>query len=365
MSQLLSELHNTIQKNGPMPISEYMSLVLGHPDFGYYMSRDPFGSKGDFVTAPEISQVFGELIGLWVGSIWQQADSPDKVRLVELGPGRGTLISDILRTSRYISGFIDAISVHLVETSPYLRRAQEKALSQYRNSLEISWHPDFDSIPEGRLLIIANEFFDALPIEQMVYSKDCWLRRCIGLSSSQDLVLTECQDSEDIASYLPNSIRDRASCGQVFEICPTAIKLASKISKRLSQAGIGALIIDYGHNETASGDTLQALYQQKPVGILQHPGDSDLSAHVDFEALARATRSPKIRVSGPLFQRNFLQDIGIIQRTISLTKGADSRMRKQITEGSQRLLDPNGMGSLFRVMAITEMERPIPPGFSH
>ncbi len=260
-----------------------MALALGHPEWGYYTTRDPFGRKGDFITASEISQVFGEMLGLWCVEVWRQMGAPDPVRLVELGPGRGTLMADALRAAAVSPDFIRAAQVHLVETSPVLREAQRSALA----GRDVVWHDRFDDIPEGPLLLVANEFFDALPVRQLQREADGWCERLVG-NGPQGLQFVLSTPGAPSAALLDPGMRAGAAEGAIAEIQPAALSIAAAISARLGAFGGAALIIDYGYMQSAAGDTLQAVRSHKPHDVLLDPGDADLTVHVDFAALARA-----------------------------------------------------------------------------
>ncbi|WP_051609360.1 class I SAM-dependent methyltransferase [Fodinicurvata fenggangensis] len=354
---LLDSLVRRIRSQGPITVADYMSEALSHPQHGYYQTQDPFGRAGDFITAPEISQMFGELIGLWCADTWQAQGSPPSCALVELGPGRGTLMSDILRAARTLPGFEQTLEVHLVETSPALRRLQQENLA---GRTEPTWHEDLENLPQRPTFFLANEFFDALPVHQYQRSETGWHERLVGLSDDgQNLAF-------GLSGALPDSLcNDLPECspGDVVTVCPAARSYAAIMAKHISQYGGAALCIDYGHDHTAAGDTLQAVKQHKYHPVLQDPGDADLTAHVDFAALCNAAKSAGAQTHGPVGQGAFLKALGIETRAALLGESATPDQRAAIAAALQRLTESEQMGTLFRVMAITAAQAPTPAGF--
>src|SRR6516165_4962816 len=289
-----------------MPVWRYMALCLMHPEHGYYVSRDPLGREGDFTTAPEVSQMFGELLGLWAASVWKTIGSPSPFRLIELGPGRGTMMADALRALRVLPPLYQTISVHLVEINPVLREKQRQTLSGVRN---IAWHDSIDEVPEGASIIFANEYFDVLPIHQVVK-------------------------------------RERAApIGAVFEWRPDAEIM--KIASRVRDQDGAALIIDYGHTRSDAGDTFQAIARHSFTDPLSAPGQADVTAHVDFQALVHAAEDLGARVHGPVTQGEFLTRLGIEQRALTLMSKAPPDVSEDIAGALKRLTGggPGGMGS--------------------
>ncbi|HIJ37599.1 MAG TPA: class I SAM-dependent methyltransferase [Rhodospirillaceae bacterium] len=340
-------IYQQIQAQGPLSVEEYMALCLGHPEWGYYTSRDPFGAAGDFVTAPEISQMFGELIGFWACAVWQSMGAPPRLVLAELGPGRGTLMADALRAAAVVPEFRQAIEVILVETSPTLRRCQRDSLA----AIEVTWLDQVMDLPDGPLLLIANEFFDALPIAQFVLRADGWRQRRVGLAGDELGFV----DGPILALDAPP-----AAPGDIFEINPQGRQIASWIGRRLCDQGGAALIIDYGHPFTAIGDTLQAVFRHQPVSVFQEPGAVDLTAHLDFQALADAARPAQ--ATTVVTQGAFLRALGIEIRADRLMKSAPKHANS-VASACQRLIEPAGMGNLFKVMGMTHPGLPLPPGF--
>jgi NADH dehydrogenase [ubiquinone] 1 alpha subcomplex assembly factor 7 len=354
-------LRRRIGREGPLTVAAFMEEALLNPAHGYYPTRDPFGLRGDFVTAPEISQMFGELIGAWCAVVWQGLGRPDPVHLVELGPGRGTLMADLLRAARTAPGFNAAARVHLVEISPALRACQRAALEGAPLGAPPAWHDGFAAVPDGPLLVIANEFFDALPIRQFQRAEGAWRERLVDLDDEGNLhfVLSPPTPAEVL---IPRELRD-APDGAVVEVSPTAISLVHAVAARIARDRGAALIIDYGHPESAFGDTLQAVKGHAPHEVLADPGDADLTAHVDFAALARAAREAGAAVFGPIAQGTFLARLGLAERAQVLSATATATQADAIAAAARRLTDVAAMGALFKVLALMPPGHTTPPGF--
>ncbi len=350
-ARLLEKLRGLIRANGPMNVAEYMTHCLSDPEDGYYTTRNPFGTAGDFVTAPEVSQMFGEIVGAWLVEVWRRLGAPAPFQLVELGPGRGTLMADVLRVARHAPDFTRAASVHLVETSPTLRQRQADTLPQ--SGTDVAWHTDFDCVPDGPLLLFANEFFDALPIRQFV-RLDTWRERVVGVDPRDRLVF----------GIGPGVLESevQAPHGSVLEMRPSADALIAAIAGRIVARGGAALVIDYGHSETAPGETFQAVRGHTFADPLAAPGATDLTAHVDFGALARAARQVGAAAHGPMPQGVFLTALGLVERAGRLGAQADSGTREAIRAAVERLAGPAQMGALFKVLALTPPAL-IPPPF--
>ncbi|MBN9582977.1 MAG: SAM-dependent methyltransferase [Afipia sp.] len=332
-----------------MPVARYMDLCLTHPEHGYYRTRDPLGRDGDFITAPEVSQMFGELIGLWAASVWHAMGMPAQVRLIELGPGRGTMMADALRAIRIVPAFHEAIRVHLVETSPALRRKQSDRLADYP---DVQWHDSIDDIPEGPSIILANEFFDALPVHQAVKTDSGWHERVVRLDGDA-LAYGEAKDPiPRFAMLLPPQVRE-APPGAIFEWRPDAQIMT--LARRVRDHGGAALIIDYGHLRSDAGDTFQAVARHSFTNPLRQAGLADITAHVDFQALAHAAEDIGGRVHGPVEQGAFLKALGIETRALTLMKNASPEESLAIDAALKRLTGSGteGMGSLFKVLGIS------------
>jgi NADH dehydrogenase [ubiquinone] 1 alpha subcomplex assembly factor 7 len=339
---LLAELRALIAQEGPISLARYMQLCLGHPRHGYYVTRDPFGVAGDFVTAPEVSQMFGELLGLWSVETWQRLGSPDPVHLVELGPGRGTLMADALRAARLLPAFAQAARLHLVETSPVLRARQEAALAAC--GVPVAWHDTLAGVPgDAPLLLLANEFLDALPVRQFQRAGEGWHERLVGIGADGGLVF-------GLAPGATPGIEAAAREGTILEIADAAIAVVSELAARLVRQGGAALLIDYGHLATGFGDTLQAVSRHAFAGVLDRPGEADLTVHVDFAALALAAGRAGATVFPAREQGAFLEDLGIGARAAALSRagatGVDAALDRLVGR------EPPGMGALFKVLAL-------------
>jgi len=356
MSQLGDEIKAMIAESGPISVERYMELALGHPELGYYMSRDPFGAAGDFTTAPEISQMFGELIGLWAAEVWASMGRPNPVRLIELGPGRGTLMSDALRAARIVPDFRAAIDVTLVEMSPTLAESQHETL--LTAGAPIAWSPTLAECPEGPAIFIANEFLDALPVRQYVRSGGRWRERIVRLDNAGELAFGVAREPEPF-------IQAPGEDGDILEVNPASHRLVFELGARLVKQGGVALFIDYGHAVTGIADTLQALRAHRMVDPLRDPGEADVTAHVDFAAMARSGRATGAAVHGPIDQGDFLRAIGIDARTQALSGRASPDRASEFEVARQRLVGKaeGEMGALFKVMAISNRSLPPPPGF--
>ncbi|PWB83830.1 MAG: methyltransferase [Methylocystaceae bacterium] len=358
MSALRDEIAAIIAQDGPITLERYMSLALSHPTLGYYMTRDPFGAGGDFITAPEISQMFGELVGLWAQEAWRAAGAPAPAHLIELGPGRGTLMSDVLRVARISPPFFDAIDAHLVETSPVLEAVQRRTLADVETP--IGWSADIALAPQGPAIILANEFFDALPARHFVKTARGWSERLVGLDDAGALVF-------GVPDHVEQDLKIAAPEGSIIEVGAIAARLMSEIAARLVAQGGALLVVDYGHTRTTLGETLQAVARHAYVDPLAEPGEADLTTHLDFAALARAATSAGARVQGPVTQGAFLTQLGIAQRAEALQRRATPAQSADIALALERLAgagDPTrNMGELFKAMAVTHPAMPDLPGF--
>jgi NADH dehydrogenase [ubiquinone] 1 alpha subcomplex assembly factor 7 len=354
MTPLERELRAVIETDGPIPVDRYMELCLAHPQHGYYVTRDPFGARGDFVTAPEVSQMFGELIGAWAAAVWQQMGAPERVHLIELGPGRGTLMADALRAAKALPEFHVAVSVHLVEISPVLRALQETALANA--DVPIAWHHSIEDISDGPAIAIANEFVDALPISQFIKDRDGWHVRMVGIADSKFAFVA----APDPMLGLVGEADDTPT-GTILE--RRHDRPVSLLSRRVARQGGAALIIDYGHTESGFGDTLQAVRQHKFSDPLEHPGEADLTAQVDFAAVAGWAQRQGAATQGPVPQGEFLRRLGIEARAARLKANATPQQAADIDAALARLTAPDQMGELFKVLAIADPKLGPLPGF--
>ena len=350
MTPLARLLREEISKSGPITVETFVREALTHPKLGYYMTRNPLGRSGDFVTAPEVSQIFGEMLGLWSVDLWQRAGAMP-LHFVELGPGRGTLMADALRACRAVPGFSEALELHLVEASPVLRQSQARLLGAYRPR----WHGRVDELPRGPTIILANEFFDALPVRQFVRQGEAWVERCVGLGPGGELVFVE-GAAVDLPG-LPSTgsgLHERSLVGEA---------LMGDLASRVCRFGGAVLVVDYGHTGDGLGETLQAVEAHKYVPVLQAPGEADLTAHVNFAALADAARRCGAQVHGPARQGDLLRRLGAEARGAALCQGKEDAIRRDVVAGLQRLIDPAQMGAMFKALAVTHPDWPAPDGF--
>lgn len=355
---LARELARRIADHGPLTIADYMAACLFHPRHGYYSTREPFGRGGDFITAPEVSQMFGELLGLWAADSWMRLGSPSPFVLAELGPGRGTMMADMLRATRVVPGFHEAARVVLMEASPRLREIQKATLAGHR----VEWADRVEALPPGPLLLLANEFIDALPIRQFVRTPEGIAERMVGLDDNGALAF-----GLRPRATLDNPAGRRlmaAPPGAMLEICPTGFAIAAHLGTRLAQEGGAALVVDYGH-AGGFGDTLQALRSHAFDDVLAHPGEADVTAHVDFAALAVTARAQGARAFGPVGQGALLERLGLAARTERLKRGASPETAAAIDTAARRLAGSHegGMGSLFKALALVHPHLDAPAGF--
>lgn len=359
---LEERLVKLIQDHGPIRVGDFMTDALVHPQHGYYATQQALGAQGDFTTAPEISQIFGELVGSWLVHAWEGIGAPSAFNLVELGPGRGTLMADILRVAKVRPRFLKAVHVYMIEASGRMRYAQKRLLAEA--GVRITWADRLEDVPVGPALFVANEFFDCLPIRQFVRTSSSsptpWRERMVGLTPDNRLcfVLSE-QEYGEQAGMPPG-----AQPESVFESCTAAGEVIAEIAHRLRDTKGRALIIDYGHGRAGFGDTLQAMKGHQYWPVLDQPGMADVTAHVDFSALARRARQEELRVDGPIRQADFLERLGHGIRLNALEESVkDDDKRAALRSGAERLVDRQGMGNLFKVLALSPGGSTIPPGF--
>ncbi len=338
-----------IRLDGPMSVFDFMGTCLGDPEHGYYMAREPFGAGGDFVTAPEVSQMFGEVIGAFLVETWERLGRPAPFQLVEFGPGRGTLMADLLRVAKRAPAFVAAARLGLVETSPRLRARQAATLAG--GPLTPTWYAAAEEIPAGPLIAVGNEFFDALPIRQFERAGGAWRERMVGLDGEGRLVMGLGATALPGAG-LPERLA-AAEDGAIVEVSPVGVAIMAGLARRIAAEGGVLLAIDYGYSGPAFGDTFQAVRSHTPVEALERPGEADLTAHVDFTALGAAARGAGAAVHGPVEQGDFLLSLGLAERAGRLGADKDEATRADIVGQVERLVGPDEMGSLFKVMAIT------------
>ncbi|UXU75182.1 MULTISPECIES: class I SAM-dependent methyltransferase [unclassified Paracoccus (in: a-proteobacteria)] len=342
MTPLARLIAARIRLSGPMPLEDYMQMCLLHPQHGYYATRDPFGAAGDFTTAPEISQMFGEIVGLALAQAWLDQGRPDPFVLAELGPGRGTLMADILRAIGHVPGMRQAARLHLVEASPHLRRIQCERLGPLT-------HLDHAAdLPDLPLFLVANEFFDALPIRQLQAVAGGWAPRLVTLDDAGRLGFA-------LGAVQPGP---PAPIGQIREYCPAALPIVEQIAARIGRHGGLAIVLDYG-GWAGHGDTFQALRRHQPESPFDHPGEADLTAHVDFQPIAAQARASGAWVSRLARQGDWLLALGLAQRAARLQAAGDAGAMAAL----HRLTAPDEMGHLFKVLALWAPGAPVPPGF--
>jgi SAM-dependent MidA family methyltransferase len=342
-----------IRANGPISITDFFSLCLADPQYGYYRTREPFGPAGDFVTAPEISQLFGEMIGVFLVHAWQRHGTPAGVRLVEIGPGRGTMMADMLRVIQKLAPpLYDTMHVHLVETSERLRDIQQETLQAH--ATKVAWHADFSAVPPGFTLLAANELFDAIPIRQFVSTATGFRERVVALDIDDELGF-----AVGVATLDPALIPDappKLPFGTVFEIAPARQAVMQAICERLEDHGGTAVAIDYGHMVTGFGDTLQAVRMHEFDPPLAHPGEADLTSHVDFQSLAETAIAAGMHINGCVHQGDFLIGLGLMERAGALGRDQDVITQQGIRMAVERLAGEGEgrMGELFKVLAVSD-----------
>ncbi len=354
MTPLGRRIAELVGAAGPIPVSEYMALCLSDPRDGYYTSREPFGVAGDFTTAPEISQMFGELVAAWLATAWAMLGRPASPVVAEIGPGRGTLMRDMVRTLGKVAPDLRAgAAFHLVETSPRLQRVQAATLA---GSGEFHWHADIDELPSGPLFTVGNEIFDALPVRQYQFVGGIWRERMVGRGEGDTLGFVLGEGSLDPA-FLPAGLAPDE--GAVFEVSPARTAMMQAIARRLAAGGGCGLFFDYGHLRPGFGDTLQAVRRHRPEDVLANPGEADVTTHVDFAALAEAARmeglEPRLTTQGA-----FLLDLGLLERAGRLGAGLDEAGREALRGQAERLAGPDQMGSLFKVLAVGPTGKDLP-----
>lgn len=339
-----------IETTGPISVADYMALCLFDRDNGYYTTQEPFGRSGDFITAPEVSQMFGELVGVWCVGAWQALGSPQHFNLCEMGPGRGTLMNDLLRTAVKISpAFMKAAKVTMVELSERLTKIQQEALAKY--PVDIKWRKTISEVSASPIILIANELFDAIPSRQYVKSNGRFVERMVSADSEGNLFFAAGSGSLE-ADLLPNG-GDTVPDGSIFEIAPARNALIHQIANHIRRERGAALLVDYGHLQQGYGDTLQALSQHAPINVLSTPGAADVTTHVDFYSLAQAARAEGCK-SSAMTQGDFLVAMGLLDRAGALGQGKSPEVQAQLHIDVERLAGPSEMGTLFKVLCITD-----------
>ena len=348
MNKFEEYLRSHIAHHGPVDIGEFMGMAMGHPQYGYYATRDPFGQGGDFITSPEISQMFGELWGMWLADVWMKMGSPSRVYLVECGPGRGTLMSDILRVAKQVPNFYEALKVYLVEISPVLKSMQAQVLRGH----EVHWLEGLSELPDdGPVFVIGNELLDALPMRQFLKTEHGWGERVVSYDEDKSAFVYGYKEaSSDFLQF----VKAKAQHNDLVEFSPARSMFWQQVCERVRAQGGAALFADYGYYQAGAGDSLQAVKGHEFVNVLQDVGDSDLSSHVDFGALVNVSVEAGVRVAEPTEQRDFLQMLGILNRAHALKKNATDVQKQEIEQAVERLIGVGqfGLGKLFKVIAV-------------
>ncbi|MCD6035867.1 MAG: class SAM-dependent methyltransferase [Rickettsiales bacterium] len=366
MTPLAKHLVTLIREQGPMNIAQFMAEALGHPQYGYYMAREPFGAEGDFTTAPEISQMFGELIGIWCAHHWQAIGAPRNTIVVELGPGRGTLMKDFLRGTKSVYGFHDAITIHLVESSPRLREIQAQTLKE-SYGVEVCWHEHVATLPSQTMLLVANEFFDALPVHQYVKTPQGWREKHISITRDGAALQFMLSPNSSPFTLALDEQYTQAPDGAVFEYSPLSTTIMGEMASRIAKEGGMGLIIDYGYTRTRRtpewNETLQAVQKHQFHPILQDIGNADITAHVDFSALVQEAERQGVHCYGPVGQGHLFNHLGIEMRAKALLNHATPKQQEAIVSAVERLVTEQHMGILFKALAITHPLMDRPAGF--
>lgn len=345
-----------IARDGPIPVADYMAACLGDETHGYYRTRQAIGTHGDFVTAPEISQVFGELIGLWAAVVWQQMGAPSRFQLVELGPGRGTMIADALRAARRVPGFIEAADVVLVEPSPVLAETQQATLA--RSGAAVRWLPDISDVPTGPTILLANEVLDVFPVVQLLRQEGCWRARMVRVvdGTRLDFGLAETPWNGALPEFA-----GRAKTGEILELRNLA-PVTRAVARIASGGPLAGLFVDYGHEASGFGETLQAVRQHRAEHSLTSPGEADLTAQVDFAAASAAFRATGLAVETLVTQAEWLGALGIAERASRLMAANPTRAG-EIELAIARLMAPQGMGTRFKALGVRSPGMAPLPGF--
>jgi SAM-dependent MidA family methyltransferase len=349
MSRLRDRIAALIELNGPLPVADYMAICLFDPQDGYYTTREPFGADGDFTTAPEVSQMFGELVAVWVYMAWQAAGSPQEAVLAELGPGRGTLMKDMVRTlAQFDAAFVERTRFALVEASERLVEVQRRTLAPAPGRFE--WHARPQDLPDLPTFFVGNEILDAIPVRQFVRQGGQWLERCVGVDETGGLRFVLGPRAVDISLLPPGA--EAAPDGTVAEVAPAREAFLVSVADRIVRFGGAGLLVDYGHLEPGLGDTLQALRRHAPDGVLDHPGEADLTSHVDFARLAALADEAGLATQTAT-QQDFLFAMGLAERAEALAAGKNETERARIAAEAHRLAGPEAMGALFKVLLLT------------
>lgn len=360
MSALEAIIKDKIRQYGPMNMADYMGLCLGHPEHGYYMTRDPLGREGDFITAPEISQMFGEMMGVWLADSWIQMGAPETINILECGPGRGTLMADALRATKHVEiggrSFHDAVHIHLLEMSPVLRDLQKKALERYKPQ----WHMTLESVvsnaTDSPFLIIGNEFLDALPVRQLVFRETEWVEKRVKIDINDTLRISEFEADDKVKNFIPPLLMAPKN-GDHLEVSHELQDFVRDLVNIILKQGGSGMFVDYGFTHNVAGDTLQAVKNHAYCGVLEYIGEADLTAHINFALLSQQLLEENMTVHGPVSQSDFLKRLGIVVRADKLRLNATGAKRVDIDLALKRLTGENtkggDMGALFKVIGFS------------
>jgi NADH dehydrogenase [ubiquinone] 1 alpha subcomplex assembly factor 7 len=359
-SSLKERLAARIAAEGPLTLEDYMQACLLDDTEGAYAAKQPIGAEGHFITAPEISQIFGELIGLWAAAIWQSMGEPARVIVAELGPGRGTMLADAVRAWRVVPRFAESVSIALVERSPRLAALQREALKAA--GVPLTWFARLEDVPPCPTILVANEFVDALPIRQFVRRGKIWNERLVD-NGQGGLSLVEGPPAAGAEEFLAGQ-GDAVPEGAIVEHRPGIANILRAMARRADAAAFAALIVDYGHDVSGFGDTLQAVRRHRYADPLADPGDADLTSQVDFAELKWVAESLGLKAYGPMPQGHFLLPLGLEARRDRLLKAARPEQQSAILTGAARLVDPQQMGAHFKVLALASVDLPPPPPFA-
>lgn len=351
---LTAILRQRIAMEGPLALDDFWRAAMTTPEYGYYMRGQPIGAAGDFTTAPEISQIFGELIGLWLVACWDQAGRPERFDLVELGPGRGQLMADALRAARMAPEFRAAARLVLGEASRSLQKVQAEKLADANPTWREDWREALAG--DAPMFLVGNEFLDALPIRQFQHDGQRWRERRVAYEDGFVFIAGDAASPSGLPEGEPPE-------GAIFETAPEREEAATAVARRLARTGGAALLVDYGHGASKLGDSLQALQDGRPADPLAEPGAADVTSHVDFASLIRAAAAVGARGWGPVEQGTFLLRLGAEARAAALQQRAEPEAAAAVGQGLRRLVHPLAMGGLFKALALTPMSSPAPAGF--
>ena len=356
MQSLKQKLLKSLAASDPISVAQYMHLCHSHPEYGYYATGNPLGKDGDFITAPEISQMFGELIAIWAISVWKAMNCPNPFQIGELGPGRGTLMKDFIRTAQHHRDFVNATKFKLIETSASLIQQQRQALAKHVDLVE--WHKTIDDLKPLPTLFIANEFLDAIAFRQFVKTGEAWLERCVGIDKNNQLAFV--LGNTQIDRQMLPADHTIQPIGAIYETAPARQAIVISIANHLASHGGAALFIDYGHEKSGFGDTFQAVKSHEYVSPLAYPGLGDLTSHVDFQAIGEAASQQGAKIGGILTQGEFLLQLGLLQRAGRLGHCKPVEFQQQIQTDVERLAAPEQMGKLFKVFCLAQENLVLP-----